>query len=141
MVSSVRRRRLWARKGAVMFNKILWATDGSAASDQALPVLRQLATENDASIVVFHVEERLFGPSAYGYPVHVDADETITKIRSQAHELVDDGFDAIEEIAPVQSSAGVAHDIAIAAEKSGADLIIAATRGHTALGGLLLGSV
>ena len=36
---------------------------------------------------------------------------------------------------------GPAHAIADAAKEVGADLIVVGTRGHTALGGLLLGSV
>ncbi len=36
---------------------------------------------------------------------------------------------------------GAAHSIADAAQESGSDVIVVGTRGHTALGGLLVGSV
>jgi nucleotide-binding universal stress UspA family protein len=126
-----------------MFKKIVWATDGSAAADAALPQLRELAGSNGkagASVVVLHCEETYVGPRAYGITANVDEPEVKEKIKQQAAELADAGFDATPEF--VSGHFGVAaHAIAEAAENDGADLIVVGTRGHTALGGLLLGSV
>lgn len=124
-----------------MFTKILWATDGSQASDVALPLVRDLAAQHQAQVVVFHGDEHLVGPRTYGLAVYADEDDMKEKIRKQAQSLADDGFDASVTIEKAHSPSGVAHDIAEAADRDGADLIVVGTRGHTALGGLLLGSV
>jgi nucleotide-binding universal stress UspA family protein len=126
-----------------MFKKIMWATDGSAAADAALPQVRELASMNGAStpVVVYHCEETYVGPRAYGLDVNADEPETITKIKQQARELEQEGLDVETEIQSMHSLSGIAaHDIADAAKKDGADLIIVGTRGHTTIGGLLLGS-
>ena len=123
-----------------MFNKIIWATDGSAAADAALPQVRELAASNGTSVIVLHCEETFVGPRAYGLDVNVDEDDMKQKIRKQAAELESEGLTVTTEF--VAGHAGVAaHAIADAAKNDGADLIVVGTRGHTALGGLLLGSV
>jgi len=124
-----------------MFKKILWATDGSAASDTALPVVKTIAKENRSVVVVFHSVQHLVGARTYGYPVYVDEADMKDKIRTQVEALCDDGYQATVEFAEGDTMAGAAHDIAAAAEEKAVDLIVVATRGHTALGGLLLGSV
>src|SRR4051794_817768 len=84
-------------KGAVMFKKILWATDGSAASETALPVLKELADDNRAVLVVFHSVQHMVGARTGGYPVYVDEADTKEKIRAQAQSLCDDGYQATAE--------------------------------------------
>ena len=123
-----------------MFKKIIWATDGSEPSDKALPYVKSLAKESGASVTVLHVSEAFAGSRAAGLPVFVDEDEMKAKIERQVEEL---GSDGIEAEANVISGTGAhpAHAIAEAAREGGADLVVAGTRGHTALGGLLLGSV
>jgi nucleotide-binding universal stress UspA family protein len=123
-----------------MFNKIIWATDGSAAADAALPQVRELASSNGTSVVVLHCEETFVGPRAYGLDVNVDEEDMKEKIRKQAAELESEGLKVTTEF--VGGHSGIAaHAIAEAAKNDGADLIVVGTRGHTALGGLLLGSV
>ena len=123
-----------------MYNKIIWATDGSAASDAALPQVRELAAANGTAVVVLHCDESFVGPRAYGLEVNVDEPEVQEKIKKQAEELKGEGFDVTTEF--VSGHSGIAaHAIAEAAKKDGADLIVVGTRGHTRLGGLLLGSV
>jgi nucleotide-binding universal stress UspA family protein len=124
-----------------MFEKILWATDGSEAGDVALPVVKELAAENRAVVVVFHSDQRLVGARAYGYPVYVDEEDLKDRIRARVDELRDEGYQATAEIVQSNTMSGVAHDIAEAAEREAVDLVVVATRGHTTLGGLLLGSV
>ena len=124
-----------------MFKKILWATDGSAASDAALPVVKQLAEADRSVVVVFHSVQHLVGTHAAGYPVYVDESDIEDKIRAQTETLCDDGYQATVEFAGGNTMSGAAHDIAEAADRDAVDLIVVATRGHTALGGLLLGSV
>jgi len=124
-----------------MFKKILWATDGSAAGDVALPLVKALAEESRRVVVVFYSALHYVGTHAYGYPVYVDEDETKDRIRAQVQSLCDDGYQATAEIVEGNTLSGAGHDIAEAADREAVDLIVVGTRGHTALGGLLLGSV
>jgi nucleotide-binding universal stress UspA family protein len=123
-----------------MYSKIMWATDGSKAADAALPQVRELASANGTAVVVLHCEEKLVGSRAYGLDVYVDEGDVQDKIKMQAADLESDGFDVKTEF--VGGRSGIAaHAIAEAAKKDGADLIVVGTRGHTAIGGLLVGSV
>ena len=123
-----------------MYSKIMWATDGSAAADSALPQVRELASANGTAIVVLHCNETMVGPRAYGLDVKLDEPELKEKITRQAEELKSEGFNVTTEF--VTGHSGIAaHAIAEAAKSDGADLIVVGTRGHTRLGGLLVGSV
>ena len=124
-----------------MFNKILWATDGSEPADLALPYLEALAQREAASVVVLHSVLAVLGPRAGGQPVYADEDELRGKIEKQVETLADAGLDIRLRIVGGDSMHGAAQAIADTAREEGADLIVVGTRGHTALGGLLLGSV
>jgi nucleotide-binding universal stress UspA family protein len=122
-----------------MFKTIVWATDGSDAADAALPHVKGLAEGEDHKLVVVHSKELLRG-RAGGYPVYADEDEVLAKIQRQADELRREGLDVTLRI-ETAAAPGAAHIIADAALSFGADVIVVGTRGHTAIGGLLLGSV
>jgi nucleotide-binding universal stress UspA family protein len=124
-----------------MFKKILWATDGSEAADLALPVVKELAAIDGGQVVVFHSDVRMVGPHSYGYPAHVNESELKEKIRQQAEDLGDAGIDAAVDIVATNTIGGAAHDIADAAARHEADVILVGSRGHTPIAGLLLGSV
>ena len=123
-----------------MFKTVVWATDGSASADAALPYATSLAARDGASLVVAHAVEHMLGLRAGGYPVHVDEDALRSKIERQTAELKEAGIDVSSREVGGASS-GAAHMIADIAADVGADLIVVGTRGHTALSGLLLGSV
>jgi nucleotide-binding universal stress UspA family protein len=122
-----------------MFKNVVWATDGSAAADLGLPYVQQLAEEG-AKIVVVHCQEFVVGPKSSGYTVHADEDELQAKIKRQARELREQGHEVGYRLTG-SAAGGAAHKIADVARDEGADLIVVGTRGHTAIGGLLLGSV
>lgn len=123
-----------------MFKKILWATDGSEAADKALPYVKTLAKEGGASVDVVHVIEHLLGPRAGGDPLNVDEPEVRARLEQQVAELSSEGVQA--ELKVVEGHQRIAaHAIADAAKESGADVIVVGTRGHTAVGSLVLGSV
>jgi nucleotide-binding universal stress UspA family protein len=124
-----------------MFKKIIWATDGSQYADRALELAKSLATQDGASLLVLHSVEHLTGPGARGaFPEDADEDERQAKIAEQVKELGEQGVRA--NLRLVQGgTTGAAHTIAEVAKEDGADLIVVGTRGHTALAGLLLGSV
>ena len=122
-----------------MFKTILWATDGSANADLALPVVKELMEAKDGKLVVAHCRE-LFSGRAAGFPVNADEDELLAKIREQAAELKSAGFDVQMQVATT-SGTHAPHVIAEIARDTGADLIVVGTRGHGPFAGALLGSV
>jgi nucleotide-binding universal stress UspA family protein len=129
-----------SRKEAVMFKKIIWATDGSANADAALPVVRALAETDDARIFAVHCTELFVAGRASGYPVAADEDELQDKIRSQVEELRGAGMDV--KLVLVQGQASeTARLVANAARKLDADVIVTGTRGHGVLTGAIAGSV
>ena len=122
-----------------MFKTIIWATDGSDSADVALPYVKSLAAQNEAEVVVVHSEEILVG-RAGGYPLHADEQDVQAKIDRQVSELAGEGVNATVRMMPGLAG-GAAHTIAQAAAEAHADVIVVGTRGHTPIGGLLLGSV
>jgi nucleotide-binding universal stress UspA family protein len=121
-----------------MFKTIVLALDGSDGSKKAIPTAAALAREDGARIVVAHVEQDIAGKG--GGPIVATEDEIQAEIRKQAEELSSDGLQADLEVRTI-TLGGPAHVIADIAEEVNADLIVVGTHGHTAVGGLLLGSV
>src|SRR5436305_6161932 len=122
-----------------MFKTILWATDGSANADRALPFAKELAETSEAKLVVGHCKE-LFTGRAAGLPVNADEPDIIAKIRDQVAELRSVGVDVHDEIVTA-TGVGAPTVIADIAKDVDADIIVVGTRGHSALVGLLVGSV
>ena len=122
-----------------MFKVIIWATDGSSGAEQALLFAKGLAQAGGARLVVVHVKEIMAGRGG-GYPVKVDEDEVQAAIGKQVEDLKQEGLQAKLQLADVMAG-GAAHVIAEIANEEGADLIVAGTRGHGPLSGLMLGSV
>jgi len=123
-----------------MFKTILWATDGSATADRALPYAKSLAEGEGKKLIAVHCKELLIGGRASGYPVLADEEELQEKILHQVEEAKAEGFDATLEVITA-AAAGAAHVIADAAREAGGDVIVVGTRGHAPVAGLLVGSV
>jgi nucleotide-binding universal stress UspA family protein len=121
-----------------MFKTIVLALDGSEASRQAIPLAAELAKRDGAKIVVAHVEEDVVGKG--GGPIHATEDEIQDEIRREAEELSQNGIQTSVEMRAVMLG-GPAHPIAEIADEANADLIVAGTRGHSQIAGLLVGSV
>ena len=121
-----------------MFNRVIWATDGSEHADRALELATSQVSGNGGSLLALHSIQYVVAKGAA--PVEVDDDETAAKIKRQVAELQSAGVKA--EFRVVESGAhGAAHAIAQVASEEGADLIVVGSRGHTPLSGVLLGSV
>jgi nucleotide-binding universal stress UspA family protein len=122
-----------------MFKKIVWATDGSDAADKALLYVEGLAKQDSASVEVVHVVEYLVGGHLVE-PLQVDEPELQQKFEQQVEQLKSAGIDAELKVVPGLQRVA-AHAIAETAQEDGADLIVVGTRGHSALGSLVIGSV
>ena len=124
-----------------MFTNIIWATDGSEHAEHALDYATAIADREGAQLQVVHVVEKLVGGRVAGQNVFVNEQEIDAKIKEQARQAsAQHGIRATIHMIP--SGAGqIADRIAEIATDTGADLIVVGTRGHSALGGLILGSV
>ena len=123
-----------------MFEKIVWATDGSEDADRAMSYAKELAIKENGELVVMHVVETFTAHHAAGLPVHMDEAELKAKVERQAEEIRGEGIEARAEILRARAP-HAAHVIADAAIAAGADLIVVGVRGHTKLPGFVLGSV
>ena len=121
-----------------MFKTIVLALDGSDGSRRAVPLAIELAKRDKAKLVIAHVEEDVIGKG--GGPIRATEDEIQAEIRRQAEELAAQGVETSVEMRSVMVG-GPAHVIEEIADGAGADLIVAGTRGHSPVAGLLLGSV
>jgi nucleotide-binding universal stress UspA family protein len=123
-----------------MLKRIVWATDGSESATRALPYAKSLARQQGGALVVMHSVEVFAGSRAAGLNVYEDEDELKDALAQIVSEARGEGIDASLKIV---SGVGIpaAHVIADVAREVAADLIVVGTRGHTALGGLLVGSV
>jgi nucleotide-binding universal stress UspA family protein len=121
-----------------VFKTIVLAVDGSESSDRAVAYAGDLARESGGRIVAVHIKEMIAG--RFAGPAHVDEDELQGKIRRQIKELTDSGISATLEMHSTMTG-GPAPVVAETAAREKADVIVAGTRGHTALAGLIVGSV
>lgn len=122
-----------------MFSKIVLALDGSEPSDRVIPVAKDVASAGTARIDIVHVREIIAG-RAGGQTARADEDELEQRVRAQAKELSEAGFDTHLHIESTVGG-GPGHVIADVARRVGADVIVIGTRGHSPVAGLLLGSV
>jgi nucleotide-binding universal stress UspA family protein len=122
-----------------VFKTIVLGLDGSAHSDRALPIARDLAQESGGKIIVVHVRE-IVAARGGAHPVRIDEAEIQAKIESQVSELAAAGLNTALRLFSV-ASGGPAHEIADIAAEEGADLIVVGTRGHSGIAGVVFGSV
>lgn len=122
-----------------MFNKVVWATDGSDNADLALPYARRLL-DAGGTLIVVHSDEVFVGPRVAGLDVDPEEGSLKAKVQGQVAQLQQEGID-VKAVLDVARGGHVPPHIAEVAESEGADVIVVGTRGHTAIAGLLLGSV
>ncbi len=124
-----------------MFNTIVWATDGSEDAMRALPYAKALATGEGAMLLVVHIVQEPATTTAEGDSAVDDGQPgSHPSVRELLGDISQQGLDAILKVVDYvgpQPAQGIAD---IAAEVD-ADVIVVGTRGHSAIGGLLVGSV
>lgn len=123
-----------------MFKKILLGLDGSPESARALDLATKIAADDSAHIEIVHVREYMLAGRAGMQTTRANEEDLEAIVRKQADELAAKSADVTLTVVS-STTGGPAHVLADQAEKSGADVIIVGTRGHTGLAGLLLGSV
>jgi nucleotide-binding universal stress UspA family protein len=114
---------------------VLVAVDGSAASDEAVEEAAELAERFSASAVVVHVRQ-----------VMTVQEATFTESEEEAQAIVRRGVAAMERrgvraTGVVSLASSVPSELAAAAERVGADLVVLGSRRPSHVSGLLLGSV
>ena len=122
-----------------MFRTILWATDGSAFADGALPTVIELASTHGSRIVVAHADRLLVGRFGEA-PSLTDEADVREKLERQVDDLRAAGFEAEirTELGVTMSAAQL---VAAAAREAHADLIVLASHARGTLGSALFGSV
>lgn len=122
-----------------MFNKILVAVDGSRPAARALDTAVEMAQRCNASLSLLHAFPHV--SDLLGTPEYERLIETRSMI---GRALLESARTQVGDLAPceVQLIEGpAAQAIVRVAEEEGFDLIVVGSRGHSQLGGLLLGSV
>jgi nucleotide-binding universal stress UspA family protein len=122
-----------------MFKNIVFGTDGSAGSNAAFELVRELATSSGARVYAVHVVELVGGKGGL-YPLAADEDVVEAGVRQQVDELSNAGLGA-ELIVEHINYGGPAKIIAEVASKVDADLVVVGTRGRSPISELLAGSV
>lgn len=122
-----------------MFRTVLWASDGSAAADRALPAAKSIAEKFGAKLLVTHVIEGVSAPITVQSGEETD-DETQATLQARAEGLTSEGI-SVELVTLDKSRSGTAQAIADLARERNVDLIVAGTRGSSQLMRFLVGSV
>jgi len=123
-----------------MFKSIVWANDGSEAAQRALPLVKEMAQPDGATITIVHVVERVEGSGGVGPTRRVDEPQLQADLERLARELEQDGF-SVSLYINADVGARPANEIIKKVREVGGDLIVIGSHGHTIIGGLLLGSV
>lgn len=124
-----------------MFTKVMWATDGSEHADRAMTYAVQVAKSDGAELHVVHVVEKLVSGRASGLDAFGNEDEIKAKVEQQATTVAADSDVRTSIHIAAGLSTRIADRIAEIAQDVDADLIVVGTRGHGALGSLMLGGV
>ena len=122
-----------------MFKTIVVGTDGSTEAEKAFATAVELAERDNARLVVVHVQEFVGGKGGV-YPLHVDEDEILVRIRDEVDKLNGRGIKTDLEVDQIPFG-GPAHILADAARKADADLIVVGNKGRNPVSEIMLGNV
>jgi nucleotide-binding universal stress UspA family protein len=122
-----------------VFKTIVLGLDGSEHSKRAIPVAENLARQDGSRMVIAHVDERIAAKGDMP-SLHADETEIQAEIDREAERITSAGVETSVETSVVVLG-GPAHAIVEIADKVDAGLIVVGSRGHSAITGLLVGSV
>jgi nucleotide-binding universal stress UspA family protein len=122
-----------------VFKTIVVGTDGSTEARTAFTVAAQLAERDSARLLVVHVQEFVGGKGGV-YPLHVDEDDIMARLRGEIDKLNERGITTDFEVDQIPFG-GPAHIIADAARKADADLIVVGNKGRNPVSEIVLGNV
>ncbi|HST18053.1 MAG TPA: universal stress protein [Gaiellaceae bacterium] len=123
-----------------MFDKVIWATDGSEFADEALPYAKRLASGEGHELVIVHSTERLVGGRGAGEPLRADEHDVQQKILQQVEDARAEGLTVTPKFGS-RFSGHTAELIADIAREVDGDVIVVGTRGYGPAVGLIVGSV
>ena len=132
-----------------MYNRVVVALDGSAASETAVPAARALVPADDGHIYLVHAIdaldlERMGAWTRYAFGRHVGAVASATETgASAAHAYLAEVAAALSgvQVTSVVRVGDAARVIAAVAAEVGADLIVLASHGRSGISRLAMGSV
>ena len=126
-------------RAAVRFRNILFATDFSPASAQAIPYVKKIAKHYDADLVTLHVQPPVVNPMTEPGTWPTDVEATKAQNHQHREELLRT-FEGIRTLVVIEEG-DIQSRLNAAIERNNTDLVVIGTRGRTGLGKLLLGSV
>lgn len=120
---------------------ILVPTDFSEGSKKALRSALAMAKDSGATITLLHVVEPVALPELAALPVLLENDKVAASAKASLRRMCErEGVPAARLDRVLVRTGSAFHEITEAARTLKADLIVIATRGHTGLKHVLLGS-
>lgn len=126
-----------------MFRNILVGTDGSKNAEGAVAFAADLARQFLGTVLVLHVTPRI--RTVLGGPSDLYVAEELDEEKAHAEEVLSRAAAIVEkrevECKTIRWVGRPAHEIVKVAEKEGCDHIVLGSKGRSAIGRMLLGTV
>jgi nucleotide-binding universal stress UspA family protein len=119
-----------------VFTTIAWATDGSTAASDALPIAEGLTRVTGGQLVIIHVQEVVISRSGF---LAEDDRAVLAALHRTVRRLRDDGVPATV-VSAKTTTRNAARKILDLAGTARADVLVIGNRGHGPVANLLLGS-